>query len=789
MRVPRRPGCRWVALVLGVLSVAASGQVQYEDLKLLPADGAAGDEFGYSVAIADGVVAVGAPSSNDNGPYSGSAYLFDAETGAQLAKLLPSDGAAYDFFGRSIAIAGGVVAVGAPGHGENGWIGSPGATYTFDATTGAQLAKLIPADSEPEDIFGAYVAIADGVVAVRALGFDLWYGKAYLFDAATGTQLHKLVPADGSMYFLNVGQITIADGVVAVGSPADFGGRVFLFDMTTGAELNVLTPSGLVDWGGFASYIAMDDGLVAVSGWDGMYLFDATTGIQLDILSLDGPSAMENGVVAVGPVLYDTATGTQQIILVQSDEEMYDYFGNPAIADGVVAVGARWDDDNGEASGSAYVFRPDRDHDGLLDDWEINGIPYTGASGDPGRFDLPGADPDHKDLYVEVDAMSGFGLSDGAVALLADAFADAPRDNPDGTEGITLHVLRDDTDLNHVPAWATDGCWPIEFEVWRDNWFGTRAERDGPDRAALLGAKAKAYRYCILADRAGSKNYGGCGQLGGDNFVIYLGSRGYSDKEQAGLFMHELGHNLGLDDGGGDDVICKTNYPSVMNYLLTFPYPFSESFWELDYSRQDAGQFPVLDEQSLDETAGIGTSSGYYSDYQMPFGVNDLDDHGVVEREVRFAELNVSVIDFGDQHGTMFQDGDHSPSGVIQDLNDFGDPLFQSEPDERFTPHGDWASIRLKPAAALGAGAPAISFSHDELTVEMMDWIATNIPVPPGRCPADLNDDGLLDLADVLAFAIAFLNLDPIADSAEPYGLFDLADIIAFVVEFNAGCG
>jgi|GEM_PF-5944947 len=46
-------------------------------------------------------------------PGSGSAYLFDASTGKQLDKILPSDGSADVEFGYSIAIEGGMVAVGA----------------------------------------------------------------------------------------------------------------------------------------------------------------------------------------------------------------------------------------------------------------------------------------------------------------------------------------------------------------------------------------------------------------------------------------------------------------------------------------------------------------------------------------------------------------------------------------------------------------------------------------------------------------------------------------------------
>ena len=49
----------------------------------------------------------------------------------------------------------------------------------------------------------------------------------------------------------------------------------------------------------------------------------------------------------------------------------------------------------------------DDDGDGLLNSWETNGIPYTGADGQQHFYTLPQANPNHKNLYVEVDYMNG----------------------------------------------------------------------------------------------------------------------------------------------------------------------------------------------------------------------------------------------------------------------------------------------------------------------------------------------------------------------------------------------
>ena len=59
--------------------------------------------------------------------------------------------------------------------------------------------------------------------------------------------------------------------------------------------------------------------------------------------------------------------------------------------------------------------------------------------------------------------------------------------------------------------------------------------------------------------------------------------------------------------------------------------------------------------------------------------------------------------------------------------------------------------------------------------------------VPDTGCPADLNGDGILDLADISAFIIAFTGHDPVADLTGD-GILDLDDISAFIVSFTSGC-
>jgi hypothetical protein len=76
-------------------------------------------------------------------------------------------------------------------------------------------------------------------------------------------------------------------------------------------------------------------------------------------------------------------------------------------------------------------------------------------------------------------------------------------------------------------------------------------------------------------------------------------------KAQAGTFMHELGHNLGIHHGGGTDKNHVPNYLSVMNYSFQFT-GLQTSPDGVDYSRYDSAEIPTQDEHHLDETAGFG---------------------------------------------------------------------------------------------------------------------------------------------------------------------------------------
>ncbi|MCH8260370.1 MAG: hypothetical protein IIC46_09200, partial [Planctomycetes bacterium] len=186
-------------------TAAASADLGDQLFKLLPNDGAADDRFGCSVAISGATAIVGAYVDDDNGTQSGSAYLFNTTTGLQFFKYLPNDGAAGDQFGFSVAISGAIAIVGAYRDDDNG--SNSGSAYLFDSDItagGGQMAKLLPNDGAANDWFGWSVAIDGATATVGAYGDDdngIFSGSVYLFDIsdpANPTQLFKLLPDDGA---------------------------------------------------------------------------------------------------------------------------------------------------------------------------------------------------------------------------------------------------------------------------------------------------------------------------------------------------------------------------------------------------------------------------------------------------------------------------------------------------------------------------------------------------------------------------------------------------------------
>jgi hypothetical protein len=136
------------------LCTFASGQepVTFNQIaKLTAPDGAASDQFGYSVAISGNTIVVG---KNSGSVQSAFVYQDNSGTVTQVAELTPSDGVPGDRFGSSVAISGNTIAIAAAEHQNHDPINT-GSIYVFIEPAGGwtdmtETAELNPGQAGAE---------------------------------------------------------------------------------------------------------------------------------------------------------------------------------------------------------------------------------------------------------------------------------------------------------------------------------------------------------------------------------------------------------------------------------------------------------------------------------------------------------------------------------------------------------------------------------------------------------------------------------------------------------------
>ena len=278
-------------------------------------DASEDDRFGHSVAAGGGsrgppaTVVVGAHFDDDHGHDSGSAYVFlgsraDRAAFEHSAKLTAEgDAAALDRFGDAVAVSADGIVVGAP-FADRGGLRESGTAYLFrsedNGTTWARAAELLASDAASADRFGSAVALSEAGFAVVGAYYRTEAGKraagaAYVFRVAEGEAVEQTA------------KLAAADGREA----DQFGHSL------------------------------------------------AASGETVVVGAPDTDDAGENSGAAY---VFRTRDGgrsfTQTAKLLASDAGAQDRFGWAVAADGdCVVVGAQWNDDHGERSGSAYVFR------------------------------------------------------------------------------------------------------------------------------------------------------------------------------------------------------------------------------------------------------------------------------------------------------------------------------------------------------------------------------------------------------------------------------------------------
>ncbi|MGJ8726752.1 MAG: choice-of-anchor D domain-containing protein [Roseibacillus sp.] len=253
---------------------------------LTASDGTSFDYFGTSLSANTGKLLVGSKGDDDHGGSSGSAYLFDVETGQELHKFTNVSGSGSNHFGFEVALGkdycaiteqygdilgsndgsvhifrlddyslvdsfGSLTGAASQGYGRTLAIQSNtlaighdsesfGEIHLYDLPTQQFVKRLIAPEGYTGDQFGYDVAISDEFIAVGAIQEDFRApsaGATYVFDRESYEMLYKLVPDDTSNTAFSGSSVALGGSKLVVGSPRQNvttgRGRVCIYDLSS----------------------------------------------------------------------------------------------------------------------------------------------------------------------------------------------------------------------------------------------------------------------------------------------------------------------------------------------------------------------------------------------------------------------------------------------------------------------------------------------------------------------------------------------------------------------------
>jgi hypothetical protein len=317
---------------------------------ITPPDSWIGDLFGVSVAVSGDTAIIGASGDDDKGSSSGSAYVYIRNLGVWTLqqKLTASDGAASDYFGRTVAIDGDVAVVGSNWDDDLG--DSSGSAYVFtrSGNTWTEEAKLLASDGAAGDYFGFSVAVSGNTVVVGASRRDevnTDAGAAYVFTGSGGvwTQQAKLT-ASTPVASANFGDMVAIDGDTALigeplGGASPRTGAVYVFTRSGGVWTQQvrLLASDAAQWDRFGAAMAINGDKLAIGAW--------------------GDDAPTTDMGSVYIFVYAQGAWGEEKKITASDYGNGDRFGQSVdISGNRLGVGAPFEDENGTDVGAAYVY-------------------------------------------------------------------------------------------------------------------------------------------------------------------------------------------------------------------------------------------------------------------------------------------------------------------------------------------------------------------------------------------------------------------------------------------------
>ena len=348
-----RKGAAFAAGAIISLGAAVRAQTDCFPEKVLASDGAELDSFGSAIATEGTLAVVGAPSAEGVAARSGAAYVLARVGGVwvEVQKVFASDGGT-DNFGADVSVSGQNFIVGAVR--DDDVATDAGAAYVFERgpTGWAQVAKLLAPDGQANDSLGAAVALDSDVAFVGAPDDD---------DVGF---------SEGSVYLFERGPSGWTFSAKITAPDADgsdrFGESVALF-----GDLALIGASGDDDRGSNAGAVYAYEH--SEFGWVLSEKFTSSDGAPDDhfgqVLSLDGDRA------AVGaPFDDDRGDGSGSVYVFERSPSAWNETAKLVASDGAspdrygisldltgdrIAVGAPGNSDHGGSSGSAYLVEFD----------------------------------------------------------------------------------------------------------------------------------------------------------------------------------------------------------------------------------------------------------------------------------------------------------------------------------------------------------------------------------------------------------------------------------------------
>ncbi len=353
----RKNACMTIILLLTIITVGGGVyhgminggyvvDIAYGDTTLTPtakltaSDGAAGDYFGSFVSVYNNTAIIGAHFNNNNGIYSGSAYVFEYSSGtwSQKAKLVADDADADDYFGSSVSVYNNTAVIGAYRDDDKG------SAYVFEYSSGtwSQKAKLVADDAAANDYFGSSVSVYNNTAVIGA-HFDNNNGSAYVFEYSSGTwsQKAKLVAGNDAAANDRFGSsVSVYNNTAVIGAHFDDNkGSAYVFEYSSGT------------WSQKAKLVADDAAAGDRFGYS-VSVYNNTAVIGADSDDDNGPTSGSAYVFE-----YSSGTWSQKAKLVADDADADDRFGySVSVYNNTAVIGAYRDDDGNSDSGSAYVF-------------------------------------------------------------------------------------------------------------------------------------------------------------------------------------------------------------------------------------------------------------------------------------------------------------------------------------------------------------------------------------------------------------------------------------------------